>query len=61
VFIGEEITAEVVLLEIDTRRRIGRFQTNCYNADKELVLEGLLDSQKNKIDIFIEHNEIVYR
>jgi 3-hydroxybutyryl-CoA dehydratase len=40
VYIGDEITAEVILLEIDLRRRVGKFQTNCYNSNKELVLEG---------------------
>ncbi|MDA9893975.1 MaoC family dehydratase [bacterium] len=40
VFVGEEITARVILSEFDKKRNRGVFITECFNTNNEMVFEG---------------------
>lgn len=40
VFVGEELRAEVELIELDEQRMIGLFNTSAYNKFHELVIVG---------------------
>jgi 3-hydroxybutyryl-CoA dehydratase len=39
VFLGDEITARVEIVEVVSEKRL-RFRTQCFNQDKVLVIDG---------------------
>jgi 3-hydroxybutyryl-CoA dehydratase len=49
VFIGETITAEGAVIELDEKKGWVRLQCTCRNQKGETVLEGLVDGFPGKV------------
>lgn len=40
VFVGDQVTAEVELVDYNPEKRIGIFSTRCYNGSGDMVVDG---------------------